>query len=536
VTLTSEAEVHLYAAIEYARLGLSVLPVWPMRDGRCACGVSNDHSAGKHPIGRLVPRGCRDASADIETLKRWWGEIGDANIGIASGAVSRIVVLDADGPEGKASLFGLGTSALTWLAETGGGGVHQFFRHPGTLHIPSRSGVLPHLDVRADGGYIVAPPSVHSSGSAYRWRTPPSFVGLAPLPDDVLALLLRPRRTASVGDAGAFVTKGRRNDELFRLGLVLARRGMSGIDLKAALLDANRIRCRPPLPVEEVAGIACSVARRPVAVAHAIDCAREAWAVADWPGTSGNTDRFVLRASLDIAAACGKTEVSLSVRTVGEQAGIGHETAAASLKRLCRAGWLTRCRNATASLAAVYRLRRPTMLASASQKPDPNSDTQLNQHDACPAPGPVKASTRVSDFGPYRAGQECPISGPANRAVLIHALAFPYREHDVWRYRGLGKVCLTCYAVLREVKEISARGLAALAGRKTVKKYLTTLKTHRLATFTGGLWRPVLVSVEDLDRLAQDLGVAGRGARQKERHRRERAGRDRWKGRKESAY
>jgi hypothetical protein len=78
-----------------------------------------------------------------------------------------------------------------------------------------------------------------------------------------------------------------------------------------------------------------------------------------------------------------------------------------------------------------------------------------------------------------------------------------------------------------EVKEVSTRELAALAGRKTVRKYLAALKRHGLAMFTGGLWRPVIVSRENLDRLARELGNAGRGARQKEKHRRERGARDR---------
>ncbi|MBM3221539.1 MAG: bifunctional DNA primase/polymerase, partial [Candidatus Rokubacteria bacterium] len=73
-----------------------------------------------------------------------------------TGRVSGVVVLDADGEDGLESLKTLQTPVTTWLSRTGRGS-HQWFQHPGVT-IGNRAGVRPHLDVRGDGGYVVAPP------------------------------------------------------------------------------------------------------------------------------------------------------------------------------------------------------------------------------------------------------------------------------------------------------------------------------------------------------------------------------------------
>src|SRR5262249_53248813 len=122
-----------------------------------------------------------------DQVDEWWTRWPQANVGIVTGKISGVVVLDADGDEGLASLKTLNTPATTWLSRTGRGW-HQWFAHPGVM-ISNRAGVRPHLDVRGDGGYVVAPPSLHASGRRYEWLTPPERMKLAPIPDNVLALL-----------------------------------------------------------------------------------------------------------------------------------------------------------------------------------------------------------------------------------------------------------------------------------------------------------------------------------------------------------
>src|SRR5215218_9897451 len=95
------------AALAYAHARLRVFPVHSIRNGACTCGGSKNCKPGKHPIGSLVPRGVLDASVDAALIKGWWTQVPDANIGIATGSGSGLVVLDVDGCLGEASLVEL---------------------------------------------------------------------------------------------------------------------------------------------------------------------------------------------------------------------------------------------------------------------------------------------------------------------------------------------------------------------------------------------------------------------------------------------
>src|SRR5689334_8105677 len=94
----------LSAAVEHACAGYAVLPLWWPIDDRCACGDPNCKNVGKHPIGTLVPNGVKDASKDPTIAQSWWTQYRDANIGVACGQISGIVVVDVDGEAGEATL------------------------------------------------------------------------------------------------------------------------------------------------------------------------------------------------------------------------------------------------------------------------------------------------------------------------------------------------------------------------------------------------------------------------------------------------
>src|SRR5207244_3547456 len=66
-------------------------------------------------------------------------------------------------------------------ATTGGGGTHLYFRHPG-IWVPTKVGIMNGIDVRGDGGYVVAPPSRHASGKTYFWESPPDDATVQPIP------------------------------------------------------------------------------------------------------------------------------------------------------------------------------------------------------------------------------------------------------------------------------------------------------------------------------------------------------------------
>ena len=169
-------------ALAYAAIGWAVLPLHSINaDGRCSCGKPVGHKMckpGKHP--RLFT-GLKEASKDPEKINTWWRRWPDANIGIVTGAISGMWVLDVDvGPDkfGGDSLDKLlnehGPLPETVTAMTGGGGEHYVFAYPED-GVRSATNVLgrdkyPDIDSRGDGGYIIVEPSNHVSGGSYCWE------------------------------------------------------------------------------------------------------------------------------------------------------------------------------------------------------------------------------------------------------------------------------------------------------------------------------------------------------------------------------
>lgn len=161
----------LAAALAYIGSNLPVFPLhYPTRDGVCSCGNGACEKVGKHP---MTPHGLKDATTDRQTIERWWSENPFANIGLPTGASSGVVVVDIDHRHDVlASLEVLekkiGTLPATLTSRTGAG-LHYFYKYPG---VTVRSGVAvlgPGIDIRADGGYVVVPPSLHANGKRYEW-------------------------------------------------------------------------------------------------------------------------------------------------------------------------------------------------------------------------------------------------------------------------------------------------------------------------------------------------------------------------------
>lgn len=178
----------LAAALGYAARGWHVFPLNSIRDGACTCGREGCSNAGKHPLTR---HGLRDASAERAAVIAWWTKWPWANIGIATGEASGIVVVDVDLPKAHGSIATLldGGCAFptTMVGLTGGGGLHLVFERGDvelrnhTSRLPGVEGELPGMDLRADGGYVVAPPSIHRSGGRYAWLYPDSVIASLPL-------------------------------------------------------------------------------------------------------------------------------------------------------------------------------------------------------------------------------------------------------------------------------------------------------------------------------------------------------------------
>jgi len=165
----------------YLAAGFAVFPVHEMlADGRCSCLKPNCTSPGKHP---RTQHGHKDASKELAPVAQWWQHFPNANIGIATGSISGVFVLDIDSKSGGLeSLHDLearsGNLPRTPVVETGGGGRHYFFALPPDRVVKnSTSQVGAGIDVRGDGGYVVAAPSNHASGGQYRWLTDPPRTG-----------------------------------------------------------------------------------------------------------------------------------------------------------------------------------------------------------------------------------------------------------------------------------------------------------------------------------------------------------------------
>lgn len=244
------------AATQYAARGWSVIPI---------------EAHGKRPIVAWQEFQRRAATAD--EIADWYRRSPRANVAIVTGAVSGLVVIDVDPRHGGAeSLDQLEAShdrlPPTVESLTGGGGRHLYFLHPhGTVR--NRVAVAPGIDVRGDGGCVVAPPSVHPSERPYAWRErhAPEDLPLAPLPGWLRALVqegsVRPGHPLTHWRALARegVREGQRNNTIASLAGHLLWHGVDPDVVLEMLLAWNRSRCAPPLSDDEVARVVESITR-----------------------------------------------------------------------------------------------------------------------------------------------------------------------------------------------------------------------------------------------------------------------------------
>ena len=174
-------------ALALAGDGYAIVPIHSVSAGVCSCGHSDcQRSRGKHP---RTEHGLDDATTDVAQIQTWWRRWPDSNIAIRTGEASHVWVLDIDprngGDRSLAELELAHGAIVTRRVHTGGGGWHLYFVHPGPGY-QWRKSVALGLDIKADGGYVVAPPSTHLSGSAYEWLD--LAIPIAPAPAWLLEL------------------------------------------------------------------------------------------------------------------------------------------------------------------------------------------------------------------------------------------------------------------------------------------------------------------------------------------------------------
>lgn len=231
------------AAVTYAKSGFAVFPCW---------------EGAKEPATR---HGFKDASNDPDVIARVWADNPTCNIGIATGEKSGgVFVIDVDthnGIDGAAYLADWerahGKFPETACATTGSGGVHYFFRAPAGVSVRNATHVIDGVDVRGDGGYIVAPPSIHPNGARYEWDLHYEDYPIAEANQSVLDLV----RNNGAQDRKPFdlpkrIKTSERNDTLFKYAASLQSRGMDDKSIFTSVSDANRARCDEPLGESEL--------------------------------------------------------------------------------------------------------------------------------------------------------------------------------------------------------------------------------------------------------------------------------------------
>ena len=249
----------------YASYGLPVFPLHNVTGGICSCGAGCE-TPGKHP---RTKHGFKDATMDVDQIKRWWKRWPDANIGVATGADVGLVVVDVDvRNDGHISLLELESNhemlPETVQVLTGGGGQHFCFRHSGGSVNGGRLQGYPGIDIKADGGYVVGVGSDHMSGKRYEWEISSVLgeVALAELPEWLLKLMRSTNGSKPSPHIPTVIRGGEgRNNHLTSLAGTLRRKGASKAVILAALHEANREICDPPLLEAEVEAIATSIVR-----------------------------------------------------------------------------------------------------------------------------------------------------------------------------------------------------------------------------------------------------------------------------------
>ena len=245
--MAAEAKNMKEWALHYAEMGLAVFPL-----------VCRD----KVPA---VVGGCKVATTERTTIERWWDKNPQYNIGIATGNKSSgLVVIDLDVDKNK-GIDGYdvlrdwqnkhGKLPETWQSITGRGGYHYFYKDA-IVH-SNRVGLYEGVDIRGEGGYIVAPPSVHPNGNIYEWEQGPEEYEIAQVDNIVNDFLKGEKQRRDSEHKTNFkvpelIPEGKRVDTIVRLIASLRTKGLDDDAIKAAVRVENEKRCNPPLKEKEL--------------------------------------------------------------------------------------------------------------------------------------------------------------------------------------------------------------------------------------------------------------------------------------------
>lgn len=213
------------------------------------------------------------ATTDPAVAHEWWsGKNRLFNIGVVMGDRAGIIDIETDNHSsinGEDSLSAFMKEAgaelpTTWTFKSGSGGVHRLFRCD--RPIASRAGILPGVDVRANGGYAVFPPSVHPNGNLYEWLDGQNPSAMPDGPADLPIGLLRLLTNKAVHGKAPFelpdrIPDGERDSTLFKMAASLRAQEYTGNEILPMLQAVNKDRCDPPLTDKQLEKICKSVGK-----------------------------------------------------------------------------------------------------------------------------------------------------------------------------------------------------------------------------------------------------------------------------------
>lgn len=178
--------------------GFAIFPLHSVHDdGICTCRKQDCSCAGKHPA---VESWLTEKTTNKALINKWWNEKIPFvfNIAIATGKESNLTVIDIDLKSGGLDTWAEISDTIklpkTVIVNTGGGGLHYYFKY--CKDLKTGTNVLGKgIDVRNDGGYIVAPPSIHKSGQSYKFaENYGSKLELAEIPQELINIANAPHK------------------------------------------------------------------------------------------------------------------------------------------------------------------------------------------------------------------------------------------------------------------------------------------------------------------------------------------------------
>ncbi len=243
-------------ALSYAEKGWYILPLHSIVNEKCTCR-RQCRSPGKHP---RINKWQSKASTEKSAIQNWWKRWPTANIGLVTGKQSGLVVIDIDPRNGGDkslqnlidSYDGFKPVLATYEVKTGGNGTHYYYAYDKPFKSFKKHGLGEGIDIKADGGYVLAAPSNHFSGSLYSIVNDSNLLELPTILIDFITQNQAPVKTERIAE-------GNRNNWLSEQAGKLLRQGKTSKQVETYLLEENAIHCQPPLEHAEVLIIARSM-------------------------------------------------------------------------------------------------------------------------------------------------------------------------------------------------------------------------------------------------------------------------------------